>query len=486
MITEFKLGRIHASGATSVNNVVKWDGTDWTAGLITSTNISDFIEASQDAVGLMVDTNSLVYTDGTPLLAVKTQMSITSDGSGLKLVNDSATPGNSKLYGTDGAGVKGWFTIPAGADGNGIYSGSGTVSGSTVATLAGGALTFEYMGGIDAILIDDTVDSVIIKDGTSTYGLNITGSEAKLYGAGAGVSLKLDATKATINYPLFVDDLSLSIDPDAILDVSSNTKLFFPPRMTTTQRDAISTAGVNNGGILYNSTTHKHTGRQNGAWVEFASSAAGNGGIYGGSGTVAPSCVATLTVNSTLNFRYGTSPSNALIIDGTTNSEQLILTGRTSDKGGLTINNNSALLYAGSSGQGFNVTEGKTEITSRKSLLSKKVQFSGELTPSTFGVAQNDYNPAGWDDATHLRLETTVNDTQITGIVHGEGLGNFANAAGRIMYITNIGVANQIRFMANNAGSQAEYRFVTGFILTAGVTIQFIYDATATRWRQVV
>ena len=42
-------------------------------------------------------------------------MSLTSDASGLKLSGDSATPGNSKLYGTDGSGVKGWYDQPSGA-----------------------------------------------------------------------------------------------------------------------------------------------------------------------------------------------------------------------------------------------------------------------------------------------------------------------------------------------------------------------------------
>ena len=35
-------------------------------------------------------------------------MSIDRDGSGLKLINDSATPGNNKMYGTDASGTKGW------------------------------------------------------------------------------------------------------------------------------------------------------------------------------------------------------------------------------------------------------------------------------------------------------------------------------------------------------------------------------------------
>lgn len=84
-----------------------------TSNLSEGSNLYFTDERAQDAVGAMADANTLTYTDLTPLLAVKTQMSITSDASGLKLDGDATTPGNNKVYGTDGSGVKGWQT-PAG------------------------------------------------------------------------------------------------------------------------------------------------------------------------------------------------------------------------------------------------------------------------------------------------------------------------------------------------------------------------------------
>lgn len=71
-------------------------------------------EEAQDAVGAMADSQSLEYTDATPLLAVKVQQSVTKDASGLKLSGDSASPGNNMVYGTNGSGVKGWKADPAG------------------------------------------------------------------------------------------------------------------------------------------------------------------------------------------------------------------------------------------------------------------------------------------------------------------------------------------------------------------------------------
>jgi hypothetical protein len=57
-----------------------------------------------------------------------------------------------------------------------------------------------------------------------------------------------------------------SPDAKAALTVTSTTKGFLPPRMTTAQRDAITspTAGL----ILYNSTTNKLQVRTNTAWTD--------------------------------------------------------------------------------------------------------------------------------------------------------------------------------------------------------------------------
>ena len=49
-------------------------------------------------------------------LDAKVKNSITVDTNQIQLSGDVATPGNSKYYGTDGTGVKGFFTLPTGAD----------------------------------------------------------------------------------------------------------------------------------------------------------------------------------------------------------------------------------------------------------------------------------------------------------------------------------------------------------------------------------
>lgn len=53
-----------------------------------------------------------ILWDSTSLRTVQ-QMSVTADGSGLKLSGDAASPGNSQYYGTDSGGTKGFFGLPA-------------------------------------------------------------------------------------------------------------------------------------------------------------------------------------------------------------------------------------------------------------------------------------------------------------------------------------------------------------------------------------
>lgn len=104
VITTDAQGRVSSASSTTI--------------AIPSTQVTDFNEASQDAVGgILIDSNTIdfTYNDVTPSIVadVRTQMSITSDSSGLKLDGDATTPGNTKYYGTDGTGTKGYHSFPS-------------------------------------------------------------------------------------------------------------------------------------------------------------------------------------------------------------------------------------------------------------------------------------------------------------------------------------------------------------------------------------
>ena len=87
----------------------------------------------------------------------------------LSLVNDSATPGNSRYYGTDGAGTKGFYTLPAG--------GSGTVTSVSVTTangVSGSVATATTTPAISLTLGAITPSSVVSSGAVS--GTNLSGT----------------------------------------------------------------------------------------------------------------------------------------------------------------------------------------------------------------------------------------------------------------------------------------------------------------------
>lgn len=55
----------------------------------------------------------------------------------------------------------------------------------------------------------------------------------------------------------------------AVLELRSTTQAFYPPRMTTAQRDAMAMAAGDAGALIFNTTTAKHEGWDGAAWNAF-------------------------------------------------------------------------------------------------------------------------------------------------------------------------------------------------------------------------
>lgn len=89
---------------------------------------------------------SATIIPGAQTLSVLGQMSIAVDSLGAKLVNDSASPGNSKCYGTNNTGVRGWYNCAATTIGTALLKGDG--AGGT-ATATGADVVARFTGTPD-------------------------------------------------------------------------------------------------------------------------------------------------------------------------------------------------------------------------------------------------------------------------------------------------------------------------------------------------
>lgn len=143
-------------------------------------------EEAQDAVGtIMTDSATIdfTYNDGTPSItgSVITQMSVTSDASGVKLSGDSATPGNSKFYGTDAGGTKGWYAQSA------VVAAHNSLSGLE----GGGGGAYYHLTSADHTTITSVPQAKLL----GRKGWSSTGAVEQL---SVGSNLDLSALSATV------------------------------------------------------------------------------------------------------------------------------------------------------------------------------------------------------------------------------------------------------------------------------------------------
>ena len=175
--------------ALQLSNATLWTLTDDDPITWLQTGGAYVDENAQDAIGSMVidsDTIDFTYTDPTPEFKadVRKQMSITSDSSGIKLVGDSASPGNNQVYGTDGSGNKGWKADPSGGGGGITWTQVINESGASFANFTSGAGTWSSDGTV--IKNTDTATNRKARFNTSIFG-GILAFEAEIQIRTSGV-----------------------------------------------------------------------------------------------------------------------------------------------------------------------------------------------------------------------------------------------------------------------------------------------------------
>ncbi len=134
---------------------------DAVAGLVQqSDSVSWFYDDNGNALyaNVEVDNATIQVDTGANYIKAKTQMSVTSDASGLKLSGDATTPGSSQYYGTNGSGTKGYFALS-------------TVSGDVVGPASSTNNNVVFFNGVSGKLIKD---SGLTLSGSNTGDQNLT------------------------------------------------------------------------------------------------------------------------------------------------------------------------------------------------------------------------------------------------------------------------------------------------------------------------
>jgi hypothetical protein len=118
---------------------------------------------------------------------------------------------------------------------------------------------------------------LLTKGGGSAGGGNLT-NKFQIFGGTGNILIQSGGTFTDAGYKLDVNGTArvqstlkvgaaTTQNASAVLDVESTTRGFLPPRMTTAQRDLISSPAA--GLIIYNTSTNKHQGYNGSTWNDF-------------------------------------------------------------------------------------------------------------------------------------------------------------------------------------------------------------------------
>lgn len=356
------------------------------------------------------------------------------------------------------------------ADGNGIYSGSGTIPAATAATVSSTSeFRFLYSNADSAILVDDLNSSVLI-NGKGVNGAGFFVGNTIELNTIFGARIELNVDKIRLNPAGGNIEVGGSSTASELRFMEpsgsgSNYTGFKAPALAANLMYTLPTSATDGYFLKYNSSGNQ---------LEWAAASGGNG-IYGGSGTIATNAVATLGSGSsfTIDFNGG---NNAFGVGDSLGS--VYITDKTGD----------ATVAVGSTEAGVYFGVNSLILDSAKLDLNAPFRFQNgsyialdsALTPATITSNQNDYAPTGINAVAVLRLATDAS-REITGIVNAGG-----HIAGRILTIINIG-SNNIVLKNQSVSSAAANRFLLGsdLTLTPEQSITLYYDDTTDRWRPI-
>ena len=507
-----KFSDFTAQAATGTTFVVGYDGTTNTQ--YSQDNMTNFVLDGTLTGNRTVnqDGNSLSWNMGTG-----SQTFTTSSSSGTWMNFRVGGGQKGALLAVSGGGGM-YFRDSGGSDyyslsQNGLYLNKN--AGFGIATQANQRVTIKGEGttnGTYALRVQDSDSNDIIKAlddrtiGLGYNGLQITTeptssgvvklnniSGAPLFSAGvvAGSTGKINVYGGyynTFEYAaskglVFTNQAGFNVSQDlsSMLTCVSSTKGFLPPRMTTTQRDAINSGTFTTGLTLYNTTDNKLQFYNGTAWTD-----AGGGGdnIYTADGTIA-STTRRITTTGTSNIIWDLSGNSRFYI----NSLYVLPTGRifTPSGGGFTINSfgtslvgGNLALYSGTHLTGSNSSGYLTVSgTANTADISARLGVIGKSTTSTTDYAFRVQDSAAADMLTvrddgafalgksaspQGASAVTIGELAETTVSNSIAIGYNAEAAGGIAIGQNAdNNQSYSQCIGGNTSNAAQYQTVIGY-----------------------
>lgn len=152
--------------------------------------------------------------------------------------------------------------------GKGIYKGSGSIPNNTTATVASNGVFFiNYANATAAFGISDINHQAFISSSDGNYSVYSDNTGSYLKGATNTIEVKSDGSIRIVGSGIGVNATAAS---NVAFQIDSTTKTFVLPRMSTTQRNAISSPLE--GSMVYNTTTKKLNLYTGSAWEAITSS----------------------------------------------------------------------------------------------------------------------------------------------------------------------------------------------------------------------
>jgi len=231
-------------------------GTGWDA-FITTNNMENYTWTLFGNSGTNSGTNFLGTTDATDLTirtANSERVRVTSNGN--VGVNTTAPTARLQVTETDGGQSALGVTINNAASGSDALvvgtNGTGNAISSAGNIVPGSTNTYDL--GTNLLRWN-----TIFVNGTASIHLGDPGNEVDIRYNPSSDLMGFDFNDDTTPETVIGDDGSIgigvsSIDPSAIMDLNSTTKGFLPPRMTSTERDAIVSPAT--GLLVFNTTTN--------------------------------------------------------------------------------------------------------------------------------------------------------------------------------------------------------------------------------------